>query len=475
MEKRKIKENIEQKKKKWFEFKMPHTYVILSMILIVMTALTYIIPSGQYQRVEDVVTGKMIVVPGSFEFISGKSPGFFGIFLALQRGYIDASDIMFLIIFAYGFVYTLIKNGTMDAALGSLIKLMGNKIHWLIPICMTAVGFLGSTMGIYEEVYGLIPVFIGIAIALGYDVVVGGAIVYVGVATGFASATLNPFSVGIAQGIAGVPMFSGVAFRVIIFIFFQLTAIIYVMRYAHRVKNNPQKSVMYGVETEIANRKSTEELENTSMTIRQKLCLGIFFITIGTLLYGTTQLGWYINEIAAMFLMMMIFAGFTGGYTPTEICKTFIESTRSMVSSMLVVGFTRGILLIMQDAMISDTIVYYLVSFLEGQSKYVCAFGMLALQNIIHFFITGSSSQATITMPIMAPAAELIGLSKQTAVLAYQFGNGYSNMFWPTACALECGLMGVPLNKWYKFIAPLFGIYVILQIVFMAVAVAIGF
>lgn len=461
--------------KKISNFKMPHTYVILSSLLIAVSILTHIIPSGEYQRILDPVLNKTIVVPNSFEFVQGKSPNIFEIFLNLQRGYIDASDIMFLIIFAYGFVYMLIKNGTMDAALGSLIKFMGNKIEWLIPVCMLTFGLLSSTMGIYEEVYGLIPVFITIGLALGYDRVLGGSIVVVAVMTGFASATLNPFSVGIAQSIAGVPMFSGIGLRIIVFIVFQGVAILYVMRYAKKIKDNPELSVVYGEEIEDDLKKEPEELKNISFSFRQKICLLMFFLTIGILLVGTTKYAWYINEIAAMFLMMMVVVGLIGGYSPTEISKVFIEGTKTMVSSMLVVGFTRGIMLTMKDAMISDTIVHYLVSMLHGQSKVVSTLGMLGLQNIIHLFITGSSSQATITMPIMAPAAELIGLSKQTAVLAYQFGNGFSSLFWPTVCAVECGLMGVSLNKWYKFITPLFLIMVLLQIGFMVTAVLINY
>ncbi|MGB6129152.1 MAG: YfcC family protein [Psychrilyobacter sp.] len=457
------------------DFKMPHTYVILSGLLILVSMLTHIIPSGHYDRVKDLATGKMVVVPGSFIFAPGKTPGFFDLFLNLQRGYVDAADIMFLIIFAYGFVYMLIKNGTLDAFLGALIKVMGDKIHWLIPISMLTFGLLSSTMGIYEEVYGLIPVFIGISLALGYDIVVGGSIVFIGVVTGFAASTLNPFSIGIAQGISGVPMFSGITYRIVIFIICEIVSISYVMWYAHKIKKDPTKSVVYGLELETLHMKDISELKNMKVTHRQKLCLFLFILTIASLLVGTTKWGWYINEIASMFLMMMIIVGLVGGYTPTQIAKTFIESTKTMVPSMFVVGFTRGILFIMKDAMISDAIVFYLVRFLEGQGKIFAAMGMLGLQNIIHIFITGSSSQATITMPIMAPTAELIGLSKQTAVLAYQFGNGFSNMFWPTACALECGLMGVPLNKWYKFVAPLFGITVILQIIFMIIAVMIKY
>lgn len=463
-------------KKSWFErIKMPHTYVILITILVAMTILTHLIPAGEYQRMEDPVSGKLIVVPGSFEFIDIKAPGFFDIFLSLQRGYVDAANIMFLIIFAFGFVHVLVKNGTMDAALGTLVRLVGKKVQLMIPITMIVLGILSSTMGIFEEVYGLFPVFVGIALALGYDVVVGGSIVYLGVAIGYAAGTFNPYNVGIAQDVAGVTMFSGLGLRVAVLIVFELAAILYIMNYARRVKADPTKSVMYGVESELIQKKSLEELTGAKMNGRQKICLAIFFITLGSLLYGTTQLGWYIDEIAAMFLMMMIFAGIASGYSATEICKTFIESTRSMVSSMLIVGFTRGILLVMKNGMISDTIVYYLVSMLSGASKYIAAYGMLILQNIIKFFITGSSSQATITMPIMAPTAELIGLSKQIAVLAYQFGNGFAEMFWPTSCALGCGLMGVPINKWYKFITPLFGIVLVLEFVFITIAVAIGY
>lgn len=463
-------------RKKWFEnIKMPHTYVILITILVIMTILTHIIPAGQYQRIEDPVSGNTVVVPDSFEFVDVKAPGFFDIFLSLQRGYVDAADIMFLIIFAYGFVYMLVKNGTMDAALGTLVRLVGKKIQLMIPITMIVLGLLSSTMGIFEEVYGLFPVFVGIAVALGYDMVVGGAIVYLGVTIGYASGTFNPYTIGIAQDVAGVPLYSGLGLRIAVLIAFELLAILYIMRYAKKVKADPTKSVMYGVETDFVQRKSLEEMTGARMNTRQKISLVLFLGTLGGLLIGITQAGWGINEIAAMFLMMMIFVGIVSGYCATDICKTFIESTKSMVSSMLIVGFTRGILLVMKDGMISDTIVYYLVNLLSGASRYVSAYGMLFLQNIIKLFITGSSSQATITMPIMAPTAELIGLSKQIAVLAYQFGNGFSEMFWPTSCALGCGLMGVPINKWYKFITPLFGMVLVLEVIFMTIAVMIGY
>ena len=458
-------------KEKLSNIKMPHTYVILTIILLAVVALCYLIPAGEYDRVLDPVSGRTVVLPDSFHFTEGKKPGLFDIFLALQRGYVDAADILFLIVFAYGYVYMLTKNGTLNSAIHLLIRKMKGKTHLLIPVFMMLFGILGSTLGIFEETYGLVSVFVGIGLALGYDPLVGGAVVYVGVATGFAAATTNPFSVGIAQSIAEVPINSGIIYRLVIFIVFQSVAIWYVMRYAKKVKAHPEQSVMYGVPREY----EPPKLQDTErgLTLRQKLCLALFFVTIGMLLFGTMRLGWYIDEIAAMFLMMAVISGIVGGYSATEICKTYIESTQSVVSSILIIGFTRGILLTMQDAMISDTVVYGLSQLLDASNKMVSAVGMLILQNVINFFITGSSSQATITMPIMTPVADIVGLSRQTAVLAYCFGDGFSDMFWPTACTLNCGLMGIPLNKWYKFMTPLFFIMVALQVFFIALSVVI--
>lgn len=466
---------METTEKKKFHFKMPHTYVILVSIMVLMLVLTHIIPAGEYDRTEDAF-GNTVVVEGSYHTIDVDAPGIFDLFLSLQEGYVDAANIMFLIIFAYGFVYVLTKNGTMDAALGTMVKKIGTRVSLLIPITMFVLGVLGSTMGIYEEVYGLFPVFVGIFMALGYDAIVGGATIFLGVSIGYAAGTTNPYNIAVAQDVAGVELYSGMEFRWIIFAAFEALAIFYVMRYARRVKADPSRSLLKGIQIDSVEMKSINSLDEVKMTLRQKLCLVLFFGVIAFLTYSVLELGWYIDEIAALFLMAMVVAGIISGYSATEICQTFIESTKSMVSSMLIVGFTRGILILMKQGCITDTIVYGLVNLLDGASKYVAAYGMLILQNIIKFFINGSTSQATITMPIMAPTAELVGLSKQIAVLAYQFGNGFADCFWPTSCALCCGLMGgVPLNKWYRFVTPLFLMMLVLEFVFMTIAVWIGY
>lgn len=458
---------IERVRERLSRIKMPHTYVLLTGILLCVVVMTYLIPAGEYDRVMDAASGRMVVLPDSFHYIEGIRPGIFDIFLALQRGYVSAADIMFLIVFAYGYVYMLTENGTLNRAIRVLTRKLGSRTYLLIPVCMFLFGILGATLGIFEEVYGLISVFMGITVALGYDAVVGGAVVYVGVATGFAAAITNPFSVGIAQSIAELPISSGLWYRVVIFLVFQSASVWYVMRYAKRVKADPTRSIIYGEQAAVPPAPAEDGGE---MTLRQKICLLLFFVTIGVLLYGTSAWGWYVDEIAAWFLMMMVVTGIAGGYSATEICKSFIESTRSIVPSLLVIGFTRGILITMQEAMISDTIVYGLSKLLGSGNKALAAVGMLFLQNVINFFITGSSSQATITMPIMVPVADIVGVGRETAVLAYCFGDGFSDMFWPTACALQCGLMGIPLNKWYRFMAPLFFIMVVLQTAFIVIS-----
>lgn len=329
-------------------FKMPHTYVILVTIMFIVLILTHIIPAGSYERVEDAVTGKMVVVPDSYAYVDAEAPGLFGLFQALEAGYVDAADIMFLIIFAYGFVYVLTKNGTMDAALGTLVRKIGNRVQLLIPITMLILGLMASTMGIYEEVYGLFPVFVGIFVALGYDAVVGGAVIFLGVSIGYAAGTTNPYTIAIAQDIAGVELYSGMGFRWLIFVVTEIIAIAYVMYYARKVKKNPTKSVVYGTELDAVKAKSLDELQTASMNIRQGLCLVLFFGVIIFLFYAILNLGWYVDEISAFFLMAMVVAGIISGYSATDICKTFIESTKSMVSSMLIVGFTIGILILMK-------------------------------------------------------------------------------------------------------------------------------
>lgn len=467
--------SLQAKKGKGGAFRFPHSYVIIFCIIVVMAVLSYVVPAGQFDRAVDPASGREVVVAGTFRYVEQNPVSPFGVFVDIQRGFVDAADIIFFIVFAYGFVYTLIKNGTFDALIGTLLRSFGSRVGILIPVCMLLFIFLGSTVGILEETYGMIPIFIGLAVAMGYDAIVGSAMVYIGAATGFAAATLNPFTIGVAQKVAGVEYGSGLAYRVLCAAVFAAIAIGYTMWYARRVKADPAKSILHGVNIEIAASADREKLIATRATGRQKVCGLLFLATIALLLYGTIQYGWYIDELAALFLIMMIVVGLVGGDGPSEIAKTFLEAARGVMYGALAVGISRGILIVMNEACITDTIVNFLANLLANTSGYLSAVGMLVMQNIVNFFIPSGSGQAAVTMPLMAPVSDMIGLSRQTAVLAFQFGDGFSNMFWPTSVFTMCGIMNIPVNKWYRFVAPMFGLMFLAQLVLMCCAVAIGY
>ena len=327
----------------------------------------------------------------------------------------------------------------------------------------------------FEETYGLIPVFISIAMALGYDAIVGGSVIYLGVAVGFAAATINPFTIGIAQEVAGVKMFSGLGYRILCFVVFMGISIWYVWRYARRIQKDPTKSYLYGEKIETLECASREEMMEIKMTTTHKLSCLLFVFTIGMLLYGTIKLGWYIDEIATLFIIMTIVSGLVSRFTPSEIADIFIEASKEMMYGALLVGISRSIAVIMENAQIIDTVVYWLATMLQHFRGMASAMGMLFAQNIINFFIPSGAGQALITMPILAPVGEMVGVSRQVSVLAYQFGDGFSNIFWPTSVFMMCGIMRLPINKWYRFVTPLFLIIFAASIVLLGAAVVIGY
>lgn len=462
-------------------FTMPHNYVIVFCIIILAMIMTYVIPAGSYERVVN-EAGRTVVVDGSFTYGEQNPVGPFQLFQAIATGFTEVSDIIFFVIFAYGWINVLLQNGTFNSMMGAIIRKFGDKIELLIPVVMIVFGVLGSTMGLTEETYGLIPVFVSVAMALGYDAIVGGAMVYIGVATGFASATLNPFTIGVAMSIAEVDYPYGVGFRAIILLVFEAVAIFYVMRYARKVKADPTKSILYGVPLQLKQTASRDELINTTVTTRHKLCGLIFVVTVFFIVFGTIQWGWYINELSALFIISMIATAIAGGMGANELAESFVQAAKDMIFGTLVIGLSRGIVVVLTQGGVIDTVIYGLsrplaamADSLGAISSYISALGMLVVQNILNFFITSGSGLASAVMPIMAPMSDLIGVSRQTAVLAYQFGDGYCNMFTPTGVFLIAGLMNIPANKWYKFVTPLFGMMFALQVVFMCIAVAIGF
>ncbi|MBT9150047.1 MAG: hypothetical protein DDT40_00213 [candidate division WS2 bacterium] len=455
-------------------FKFPHAWIVLFTIALIAAGLTYILPAGEYERKFDEVVKRTLVVPNSYQVVERTPIKPFDFFVAVQRGMIDAADIIFFIFIVFSAFYIVMKTGALVGFLGMLVRKLEGKEVMMIPVFMTIFAIGGATFGMFEETYGLIPMFIGLAMAVGYDAIVGMAMISLGVGIGFAAAPMNPFTVGVAHKIAELEMFSGLEYRTIWLVIFLLVSIWWTVRYAQKVKKDPSSSYVADVDFGIL-KVDKKDLFNTPFTLKRKLIMLLVGVTIVLIVYGVLAYGWYINELAGLFLIMGILAGIIGGFGANKLAETFVEGCQQVAFGALVVGIARTILIVMRDGKIIDTVINALATPLEGLPAYVSAVGMVIVQTLIDFFIPSGSGQAMAVMPIMAPLSDLIGVSRQVAVMAYQFGDGFTNLLWPTAgIVVMCGIAKIPLDKWWKFYVPLFLLLMLLQFVAVIVGVAIG-
>lgn len=464
---------IENKKK----FNFPSSIVILFALICIVTILTYVIPAGHFSTVTDPVKNITKADPNSFKFIPNTPVSIFRMFVAIAQGFIDGAMIIFLIIFGYFWVFSIVESGAFTAGINNLLKSKIKDSKFFIPFFFLVFALAGSTYGEFETVYGLIPIFVALSIALGYDALVGLCISGMAVAVGFASATTNPFTIGIAQSISELPIFSGLAYRWLIFVVFCSVSIYFVMRYADKVKKDPTKSIVYGEDFSSFNViiGSQGEKETQFTGIHKFLLLGMV-ITIASIVYGSLKLGWYINEMSGVFLISGILSQLIAKKSANEIGASLVTACSEMAIAVIVVGLSRTILVILRDGSIIDSVIYGLYQPMKSAPAWMVGEMMLIAQNIINFFIPSGSGQAAAIMPIMAPLADLAGINRQVAVLAYQFGDGYSNLIWPTAaCVVMCGIAKIPLGKWYRFFLPIFAVMFLLQSIFVIAATIFGY
>lgn len=467
---------MEKNKKK---FVMPDTLIIVATVVLVMAILSWVIPSGTYDYQEQDINGTIrnVAIDGTYHEIDKSevtATGFLGFFSALYRGCVDAADIIFVILCCCGTFGVLVKTGAFHAGIGTVLKKLGNKDLILVPLLMILFGLGGSIFGMASEFYGFYPLIIGLGIALGYDAMFGFAVIALGEFTGFMAATLNPYTVGIAQSIAGVELYSGTWYRAICFVGFMSVAIIYVMRYGRKIKKNPQLSVMKGEKSIHAFDK--DELDAYSFTTKNGLVLLDVVVTLVILMFGLMKWGWGYPELCGLFLIMsMVAAGITG-WSPNKWCNEFIDSAKTVVWGCILTGVAKGIVVVMNDAQIMDTVIFYLSNLLKNAPSAISAQLMLVVQTLINFFIPSGSGQAVATMPIMAQLSDILGVSRQVSVLAFQFGDGLSNILWPTAdIVIICGLGGIAVEKWWKWFIPVCAMLFVLQMIFIQIAVMIGY
>lgn len=460
------------KEKKKFE--LPHIYVLLSAIIIICTILTWILPTGEFLR-EANKAGVEVAVPGTYHLVDRSPVGFFAMVQSFYKGMVDAGPVIFFVFISFSSIGLILETGAINGLIANILRNSKDKTQiMIIPIFITLIGVASSTIGVFEEMMPFIPVFAGICVAMGYDAIVGMSIVALGTAIGYSGAIVNPFTVGMAQSIAGLPLLSGAWYRIICHITLIIVASIYTMRYARKVKNDPQLSFVYGDSNK--HELNNEELMSYRFGIREKLVLLILAVGIAVIVYGSYNYGWYFNETNAVFLLMGISSALVMGWNFTKIAENISKSFTDVAMACMMIGIARGILIVLRDGNIIDTIVYGLSIPLSYLPKVLMGPAMLVFQTILNFFIPSGSGQAVTSMPIMAPLADLLGISRQVSVLAFQFGDGFSNIVWPTAFApIVCGIAGVKLEKWWKFIIPLFGLILIAQSVLLMVAIIINY
>ena len=459
------------------KFKVPHVFIILFLIIVLCTILTWIVPAGAFDYVEN-DQGRSVAVAGTWHEVDPTPVGPLRMFELIYEGMVNAADIAFLVFITFASVTFVIKSGAFDGAVAILLKIFKGKSSLItIPIFMALVGLGSSTIGMFEEWLPFIPVFAAVYTGMGYDALVGLAVVAFGAGIGYSGAMMNPFTVGVAQGIAEVTYMSGSGFRIMCHAVMLVVGAAFIMRYASKVKDDAKNSYLYGtVVQDLTTSENAADVENLKFGIQQKLVLLDPVAAIAVVVTGVIKAGWYFSQICAVFIIMAIIAAIIMRWNLNKIGEMFAAGFTEATTAAMMVGIARGVKMVLTEGGIIDTVVNALTVPLSHLPAALSGVAMLIMQTILNFFIPSGSGQAAVSMPIMAPMADLLGLSRDVAVLAYQFGDGLSNIIWPTAyAAVVAGLAGVPLDKWWKLSFKLFGILIVVQAILMVVAVATGF
>jgi len=460
--------------------KIPNAWVIILGILFIVGALTYIVPSGKFQRAM-MNNGRMGVVPGSYEVIKKTKEmrvSLWETFKAIPKGMVQAASIMILVFLSGGLFELLEKTKVIQNLIGVLVKKIQQKNisnSFAIAILTIVFGLLGVSVG-YEMLIPFVPIGVMIALALGFDIMVGAAIVIGGISVGFASSPINPYTVGTSHFIANLPIFSGMGFRAIFCFCALLLMSHHIVQYSKKITKNPSKSLTKGISTSGFDI-DTQKFDSYHLDTRGKLILALFASMIVVIVFCVIEFKWYLTEMSALFLVYAILIGIVAKMNSDEFVNTFMKGAGKIVNGALIIGFARAISIIMNESHTGATIINALANMLQGLNSYVCVYLMTLVQGVINFFIPSGSGQAMATMPIIIPMSDILGISRQTAILAFQIGDGFTNMIIPTLGGLMAmlALARIPFDKWFTFIFPLVLKTYLLGWIFLSIAIWINF
>lgn len=465
------------------QFKVPHVYAIIFALMVIFAVLTWIVPSGSYQRQE--VNGREVTVAGTYEqsektYIDEETgdevdlrQGVFDVLQAPTRGIQEAIEVVAFILIVGGSFQVITKTGAITSGMGRVVRRFKNKDILIIPIAMVLFALGGTSFGMAEETLPFFAIFMPIMMAMGFDSMTAFMVVFVGARTGYIASTINPFNVLIAQGILGIQGNPQLWLRMIAWVVLTSVAITWVVLYARRVKKNPESSITF--EDDIAKKvefAADESALDAEFTGRQKGVLAVFIAGMCLIIWGLVTWGWYMNEISAVFLAMGLLAGVIAGFSQDVIAQEFVAGIADFAFSAIVVGLARGILVIASDGMIIDTILNALATGLGGIPAVLFTTLLYAVENLLAILVPSSSGLAALTAPIFGPLTELMGLNPEAAVWALSMGSATMSLICPTSAILVAGLgvCKIKLGQWWKTVWKFFLVVSLINIVFVAIS-----
>lgn len=450
-------------------FKMPHTFVILLVIIAAAVVLTWIIPSGTYARIEN-ASGTKVVDATAFEYSENICVNPVKVPLLIVEAFVKNADLIMLVLLSGGAIYMMTAAGALQALVAMVVKKFSNRVEIFIPLLMLVFALICTCNGVNTFI-GFAPITVMLALSLGLDSIVGVAIILLGGAIGFSTGTLMVSTTVVAQKIAELPPYSGIGYRWICFAVFYVVTCFFMVRYAKKIQKNPQLSPTYDLDKNSEFKNLTLE-QFGQMNGRKAACIAAMVIALFTIVFGCMKFGWGFNEQSAVFFVLSIVIGLISGFHADKICKEFMNGCKGMLQAAFIIGFARAIGSVLNAGLITDTIVHAFAQVLSGLPATLLGVGMLIANTVINVFLTSGSGQAATVMPIMIPLSDLLGVTRQTCILSFNFGDGFCNYILPTSTALM-GILSagnVPYDRWMRFMWKMFAIWFVTGSILIVIA-----
>ena len=500
--------------KKYLAFPSPYTILMLVIVLAAMA--TWLLPSGNYNtlkyngdtkefvikseeggenlpatqqtlndlgitiKLEKLVNGdiyKPIAVPDTYVKKESNPQGFWSIIQAPIKGIYDAIDVILFVLILGGFIGVFNRSGAFDIGMQHLAQKLRGRESWLIIIVTSLMALGGTTFGLAEETIAFYPILVPVFLAAGYDVMVPLAVIYIGSGMGFMSSTTNPFATIIASDAAGVNWTSGLYSRVAMLVLSTGISIAWIMRYAKMVKLDPTKSILHGTNEgkSLSYPTAINSDEVSEMDNKTRLLLALFGMTFVVMIYGVSRMGWWFLEMTTLFLVASVIIGFVQRMGEKNYIKSFIDGAKELLGVAFIIGIARGVAIVLDSGLVSDTILFYSANSVEGMSSMLFIVSLMFVFGGLSLFIPSSSGMAVLTMPIIGGLAEVAGVPREMIINSYLFGMGIMGLLTPAGLILpSLAMVDVNYDTWLKFIMPLVGILIVLSAISLSIGVLMG-